>query len=269
LAAAPRSRCRAAERAHLRPGALAGERALFEAHRRHPDPALRELLVVRFLPLARHVAMCFEQSGHSREDLVQVACLALVKAVDRFDPGRGVAFSSYAVPTMIGEMKRYVRDTAWAVHVPRPLQERSARTTTAAAELSRGLGRRPTVAEIARALDCRADEVREALAVTDAHRAASLESSSGAGDDPGPAAGLREAIGYDDERLAMVERRADLAPLVGCLEQTERAALWLRYECDMTRSEIAGTLGLSQIAVARILRRALERLRSLQERQAS
>jgi RNA polymerase sigma-B factor len=226
---------------------------------------LREQLVERFLPLARHVARCFEPSGHSREDLVQVACVALIKAVDRLEPERGVAFSSYAVPTMVGEMKRYVRDTAWAVHVPRTLQERSARTTIAEAELRRGLGRRPTVAEIAVALACRADEVREALAVAEAHRAASLDGPA-AGDDGGL---LGATIGYDDERLATAERRADLEPLVGCLGPAERAALWLRYDCDLTRSEIGAVLGLSPLEVAQVLRRALERLRALQERQAS
>jgi len=237
------------------------EQTLFAAYRRHPDPVLRARLVERFLPLARHVALRFERPGASREDLVQVACVALIKAVDRFEPERGVAFSSYAVPTMVGEMRRYVRDTAWAVHVPRTLQERSARTATAEAELARGLGRRPTVAEIAGALSCRAEDVREALAVTEAHRAASLDTTAAGG-------GVGDTIGYDDDRLATVERRADLAPLVGSLDATERAALWLRYECDLTRAETAAVLGLSQLEVARILRRALERLRTLQERQA-
>ena len=136
---------------------------MFQRHHRCPDPRLREALVERYLPLARHVTTRFDGSGRPREDLFQVACLALVKAVDRFDPDRGVAFSSYAVPTMVGALKRHLRDETWALHVPRDLQDRALRTRRTAAALTRRLGRSPTVHELATALECGDGAVLEAL----------------------------------------------------------------------------------------------------------
>jgi RNA polymerase sigma-B factor len=151
-----------------RPGSRAADRALFARHRREPDPHTRALIVERFLPLARHLAHRYAGSGEPFEDVFQVACLALVKAVDRFDPDRGVAFSSYATPTVLGEIKRHFRDTGWAVHVPRDLQESGLRAGRAVTELARRLGRRPTVGEVAGFLGRPEEEVLEALEATTA-----------------------------------------------------------------------------------------------------
>ena len=238
------------------------ERALFARHRRHPDPALRAALVERFLPLARQLALRYDGPAHAYEDVFQVACLALVKAVDRFEPDRGVAFSSYAVPTVLGEIKRYFRDQTWAVHVTRDLQERCLRVSRTVDDLAARLGRAPTIAELAGATGCSEEEVLEALDVASAHRAASLDAPQRAEDEADVALG--ETIGGDDELLATAEQRADLEVLVGRLGAHERAALRLRFECDLTQSEIAAVLGVSQMQVSRILRRALERLRRLQ-----
>jgi len=244
-----------------RADALAEERELFARYRRRPDPALRDHLVERFLPLARHLAARYDRHGHSHDDIFQVACLALVKAVDRFDPDRGVAFSSYAVPSVVGEIKRYFRDQTWAVHVTRDLQERALRVAGAVPDVARTLGRRPTVAEVATAVRCTEDEALEALRAATASRAASLDAPQRT--DEGSAVTLAETIGYDDDRLATVEQRADLSDLVDRLTACERAVVRLRFERDLTQSEIAEVLGLSQFDVSRILRDALERLRRL------
>jgi RNA polymerase sigma-B factor len=237
------------------------ERALFARQRREPDPALREALVERFLPLARQLAMRYEGPSHSYEDVFQVACLALVKAVDRFEPDRGVAFSSYAVPTVLGEIKRWFRDQTWAVHVARELQERALRVSGAVDDLAARLGRAPTIAEVAAATGASTEDVLEALEAAGAHRAASLDAPVRADDDAEMALG--DTLGALDDAIAAAEQRADLSALVGRLGARERAALQLRFEEDLTQAEIAALLGVSQMQVSRVLRRALERLRRL------
>jgi RNA polymerase sigma-B factor len=237
------------------------DRRLLERLHRHGDQTARAALVERFLPLARQLALRYDGPTHAFEDVFQVACLALVKAVDRYEPDRGVAFSSYAVPTVLGEIKRYFRDQTWAVHVTRDLQERCLRVSRTVDDLGPRLGRPPTIAELAGATGCSQEEVLEALDVASAHRAASLDAPQRAEDEADVALG--ETIGGDDELLATAEQRADLEVLVGRLGERERAALRLRFECDLTQSEIAGVLGVSQMQVSRILRRALERLRRL------
>src|SRR3954454_2768674 len=244
-----------------RADALAEERELFARYRRRPDPALRDHLVERFLPLARHLAARYDRHGHSHDDVFQVACVALVKAVDRFEPDRGVAFSSYAVPTVVGEIKRYFRDQTWAVHVARDLQERCLRVSSAADDVAARIGRPPTIAELARETRCSEEEVLEALEVASAHRAASLDAPQRADDDADLA--LAETIGGDDDRLAVAEHRADLSVLVGRLGARERMVLRLRFEDDLTQAEIAALMGVSQMQLSRLLRRALERLRRL------
>jgi len=240
---------------------------MFRRHHRCPDPRLREALVERYLPLARHVTTRFDGSGRPREDLFQVACLALVKAVDKFDPDRGVAFSSYAVPTMVGALKRHLRDETWALHVPRDLQDRALRTRRAAAALTRQLGRAPTVHELATELKCGDAAVLEALRAGSAYRAVSLDAPREPAAERHPA--RSERLGYEEPRFARVEQGADLWSLVGALGTQERAVLRLRFELDLTQPEIARALGVSQAHVSRMLRRALEHLRTLEAADAA
>jgi len=240
-------------------------RALFERHRLGPDPWLRERLVERHLPLARRIASRYAGEG-SAEDVFQVACVGLIKAVDRFDPARGVAFSTYAVPTMVGEVKRYFRDRTWAVRVPRDLQERSLRAERAVWDLATRLGASPTVGDVARFLDLPDEEVLEALDAASAQRATSLQ-SPGRADEDGEVE-LGDTIGDEDERFAAVERRADLAALTRHLSPGERAVLRLRFSHDLTHAEIAAALGVSQMQVSRTLRQAVERLRRLRAAEA-
>ena len=235
------------------------ERALFARHRRCPDPAIRDALVERFLPLARHVAARYDGPGRSHDDIFQVACVGLVKAIDRFDPDRGVAFSSYAVPTLIGEIKRYFRDQTWAVHVTRDLQERTLRTARAVPHLARQLGREPTVGEVAALMGYAEGEVLEARHAASAYTAASFEAFERGREGTGELT-LGDTIGCEDERLARVEQRVDLWSLVDRLTRRERTVLWLRFERDLTQREIAAVLGVSQIEVSRTLRRAIQRL---------
>ena len=237
------------------------ERALFALQRRDGDPALREALVERFLPLARRLALRYDTPGVAFEDVFQVACLALVKAVDRYEPDRGVAFSSYAVPTITGEIKRHYRDRTWAVHVARDLQERCLRVARAVDDLAARLGRPPTVAEIAPVCGCTEEEALEALEVASAHRATSLDAPQATDDES--QAPLGETIGAEDARFDTAEARADLETFVCRLGPDERAALRLRFEDDLTQAEIAALLGVSQMQVSRLLRRSLERLRRL------
>jgi RNA polymerase sigma-B factor len=252
VAAPPARRAR-----RRRADALAAERALFARYRRERDPALRTELVERALPLTRHLAARYDAPDHARDDIFQVACLALVKAVDRSDPDRGVAFSTYAVPTVTGEIKRYFRDQTWAVHVTREVQERALRLARAVPDA----GRRPTIAQMAAAAGATEEETREALRAANAYRAASLEAEQRAGDGAGVT--LAETLSYDDERLASAEQRADLATLVERLSPRERAVLRLRFERDLTYAQIAAILGVSSLHAARMLRGALERLRGL------
>ena len=243
------------------------EHRMFQRHHRCPDPRLREALVERYLPLARHVTNRFDGTGRPREDLFQVACLALVKAVDRFDPDRGVAFSSYAVPTMVGALKRHLRDETWALHVPRDLQDRALRTRRTAAALTRRLGRPPTVHELATELECGDAAVLEALRAGSAYRAVSLDAPLEPAADRHPA--RSERLGYEEPRFARVEQGVDLWSLVGALGTQERAVLRLRFEFDLTQPEIARALGVSQAHVSRMLRRALEHLRTLEAADAA
>jgi RNA polymerase sigma-B factor len=267
IAPAPPPRRARPSAGRRRADALAEERALFAHYRRRPDPALRDELVERFMPLARHLAARYDAPGHSYDDIFQVACLALVKAVDRYEPDRGVAFSSYAVPTVVGEIKRYFRDQTWPVHVTRELQERALRVARATPDVARRLGRQPTVAEIAEAVHCTEDEALEALHAAGAYRATSLDAP--ASHDGEAALTLADTIGSDDERLDTVEWRADLSELVQRLSALEQAVLRLRFERDLTQSQIADVLGVSQMHVSRVLRGAIERLRRLEARTAA
>jgi RNA polymerase sigma-B factor len=237
--------------------------ALFRDFRKTQDRGARETLVERFLPLARRLARRYERGDESFDDLLQVASLGLVKAVDRYEPDRGVAFSSYAVPTILGELKRYFRDTGWAVHVPRGLQERAMKVDQTAAKLTTRLGRPPSMAEIAEGMGLTLEEVLEAMGAAQAYDAVSLEAGR---DTERPEEGtIGETLGEVDERLELVEYGQTIAGTLKALPDRDRLVLRLRFVDDLTQSEIAERIGVSQMQVSRLIRRALERLRTVAE----
>jgi RNA polymerase sigma-B factor len=238
-------------------------RLLFRYHR-HGDQIAREQLVERLLPLARRMARRYRRSDEPLDDLVQVATLGLIKAIDRFDPARETAFSSYAVPTMLGELKRYFRDNGWAVHVPRGMQERVMQVDNAVKELSRRLGRSPSVAEIGDVLELSQEQVLEAMEAASAYDAVSLESYRFG--DEGDGETYAESIGVEDERFELVEYGATIAPTLQALPPRDRIVLHLRFVEDLTQAEIAERVGVSQMHVSRLIRRALERLRTVADR---
>ena len=234
---------------------------LFERWRRQKDRRARDELIERFLPLARKLARRYAQSNEPYEDLVQVASLGLVKAVERFDPSRGFAFSSFAVPTIVGELKRYFRDTAWALHVDRGAQEKARKMTEAQRRLSSRSGRMPTVDELAQYLEITQEEVLDGLQTAEAYGAVSLDAPMSGEDDEETS--RLEAIGEDDDRLEMVDDHATIFAAARHLPTREREILYLRFGEDLTQSEIADQIGVSQMQVSRLLRRSLNRLREL------
>jgi RNA polymerase sigma-B factor len=251
-AAAVESAMRTADRRTL------SERRLFCRYRDQGDGAAREELAARFMPLAKRLARRYAWGREPVEDLVQVACLGLVKAIDRFDHERGIAFSTFAVPTIVGELKRHLRDTTWSVHVSQRMRQRVLEVTRATDQLRARLGRPPTAEEIAEAIGVTVVCVVEAAAAATAYDTASLDhpaDSAQSGDDRHP------AIGFEDERFELVEYGAILEPALGALPARERVILRLRFDRDMTQGEIAQALGLSQMHVSRLLRRSLGKLR--------
>jgi RNA polymerase sigma-B factor len=215
------------------------------------------------MPLARQLARRYQRANEPLDDLVQVASIGLVKAVDRFDLDRGVAFSSYAVPTILGELKRYFRDSSWAVHVPRGTQERAMQVDRAVKDLSGQLGRSPSVDEVADRLDVSAEEVLGAMEAGQAYEAVSLDAQRSGGDADGET--VADSIGAEDERFELVEYGATIAPTVKALPKRDRLVLRLRFVEDMTQAQIAQRIGISQMQVSRLLRRALARLRTVAE----
>ncbi len=239
---------------------------LFVRWRRDRDRQARDELIARFLPLARKLARRYVQSSEPYEDLVQVASLGLVKAVERFDPDRGFAFSSFAVPTIVGELKRYFRDTAWALHVDRGAQERARKITDAQQKLGSRTGRMPTIDEIAQYLEISQEEVLDGLQTAEAYGAVSLDAPM-AGEDDEDSTRL-DSIGEEDLRLARVNDHATIFGAARHLPDREREILFLRFSEDLTQSEIADRVGVSQMQVSRLLRRSLNRLRELTDQTA-
>lgn len=236
---------------------------LFDRWQRGHDRSARDELVARYLPLARKLARRYGGAREPFEDLLQVACLGLVKAVDRFDCSRGTAFSSFAVPTIMGELKRYFRDQGWAVHVPRGAQERAVKVEDAQQRLSAGSGRAPTVPELAEYLELSLEEVLDALETSRAHHAASLDAPSENGETDGGS--VVDAIGGDDPRLRRIETRLTVGIAAEELTEREREVLALRFVHDLTQTQIAERVGVSQMQISRILRRAIARLGELTE----
>ena len=253
----PRDGSSPARRAHE-------ERALFERLAADPsDARAREALVARYMPLARSLARRYQRAGDPLDDVLQVASLGLIKAIDRFETSRDIAFSSYAVPTILGEIKRYFRDCTWAVRMPRDLQELTLRVDRAVARLAEERHRQPSVREIAVALGETEEAVLDALQAGDAYRAVSLDAPRAHGDDG--VATLGECIGAGEDGFACAEDRATIERLLRILTDREREILHMRFSLDMTQAEIGAVVGVSQMQVSRVIRRALERLRTLAE----
>jgi len=225
------------------------------------DAAARELLVARFLPLARQLARRYQRAGEPLDDLMQVASMGLIKAIDRFDPSREIAFSSYAVPTILGEIKRHFRDRTWAVRVPRDLQELTLRVDRAVGELSENLRRQPSIDEIGEAVGADEEHVLEALQAGGAYRAVSFDAPRGS-DGEDEVATLSDTIGVREEGFDRAEERATLANLLTTVTPREREVLRMRFEEDMTQAEIGDVIGVSQMQVSRVIRQALMRLRA-------
>ena len=241
------------------PVSAADSQELFQRWRQGRDREARDELIGRFLPLARKLARRYVQSSEPYDDLVQVASLGLVKAVERFDPGRGFAFTSFAVPTIVGELKRYFRDTGWAIHVDRGAQERARKINEARQAISARTGRPPRVDELAQYLELSEEEVLDGLQVAEAYGTVSLDAPVAGEED----ASRIDAIGDEDERLGLIDDQTTIFAAAKHLPQREREILYLRFGEDLTQSEIAERVGVSQMQVSRLLRRSLHRLRQL------
>jgi RNA polymerase sigma-B factor len=231
-----------------------------------PEPsrlAAREGLVALHLPLVEHCARRFRNRGEPFEDLVQVGTIGLLKSIDRFELDRGVEFSTYATPTIIGEIKRHFRDKGWAIRVPRRLQELRLQIATATSELTQTLARSPTPRELANAIGCTVDDVVEGIESSNAYSTLSLDAAD---DTDEGGVSMLELLGSDDQGLEHIEIRESIKPLLEALPQREKRILLLRFFRNKTQSEIADEIGVSQMHVSRLLSRTLEQLRtSLQE----
>ncbi|MGV3562709.1 MAG: RNA polymerase sigma factor SigF [Nocardioides sp.] len=221
--------------------------------------AARDALVRLHLPLVEHCARRFRNRGEPFEDLVQVGTIGLIKSVDRFDTERGVEFSTYATPTIIGEIKRYFRDKGWAIRVPRRLQELRMQIGTATAELTQDLGRSPTASELAAHIGCTVEEIVEGIESSNAYSTLSLDATDDSDDG---AASMLDALGELDAGMEHVEIRESIKPLLDQLDAREKKILLLRFFKNMTQSQIAEEIGVSQMHVSRLLNRTLEQLRS-------
>jgi RNA polymerase sigma-B factor len=234
--------------------------ALFERWQRDKDPCARECLVERYLPLARKLAARYRgRGGEPFDDLLQVASLGLLKAIDRFDPDVGTAFSSFAVPTILGELKRYFRDTGWSAHVPRGAQELALKVQEAKQVVSSRVGRSPTVAELAQYMEVPIEQVLDGLEAAAAHHTGSLDEPLDELD--GESRSLSDVLGEDDPRFEQIDAILTITSAARELSEREQRVLQLRFHGELTQSEIAKRIGVSQMQVSRILRRALERLR--------
>jgi len=236
-------------------------RELFVRWQQQRDSHAREELVRRFLPLARKLARRYVGAHEPFDDLMQVSSLGLVKAIDRFDTSRGTAFSSFAVPTILGELKRYFRDLGWSVHVPRGAQELALRVEEGRQRLTTKTGRPPSVPDLAEYLELSIEQVLEALETAGAHHTASLDAPREDGAEESGT--LADAFGDIDQRFELVDAKVTIARAARLLGPCERRVLGLRFVEDMTQSQIASLIGVSQMQVSRILRRALDQLHEL------
>jgi RNA polymerase sigma-B factor len=236
------------------------DQELLVRYHRDGDLAAREELIVRFIPLARQLAGRYRGAGENQEDLVQVACLGLLKAVDRYEPDRGSPFTKYAVPTMLGELKRHFRDKGWAVHVPRATQELVLKVSDAMSTLPSKLGRSVLPRDVANALGVSVEEVLEAMEAATAYEATSLDAPRPGGDDDDGGWTLGDSVSEDEHGYELVEIGETLRGTMHALPPRDREILHLRFGEDMTQAEIAERVGVSQMHVSRLLRRSLDRL---------
>jgi RNA polymerase sigma-B factor len=246
---------------HASPNGHHDEQELFARWHEHGDREAREALVARFMPLTRSLARRYDRSSEPFDDLLQVASLGLLKALDRFDPELGHSFPSFAVPTILGEMRRYFRDSGWSVHVPRGAQERALRVRDAQEQLANERGRAPTVNQLAEYLEFDIEEIIDALQAIQAYEALSLDAPRPGADDDVMAYG--DSMGHDDERFELVELDATISAVLERIPPRERLILRMRFVEDLTQTEIAARVGISQMQVSRLLRRSLDQLRAL------
>jgi RNA polymerase sigma-B factor len=232
-------------------------RRLLEAYKRDGDLAARDRLIADLMPLVRSLALRYTGRGESLDDLVQVGSIGLINAVDRFDPDRGVELTTYAVPTILGEIQRHFRDKAWAVHVPRSVKELRLRLARLLDSLSGELGRSPTIEELAKAAGAEVEEVIEALESDQAYTARSL--SAPVDDESGGTLG--ELVGEQESGYAIVEEGSLVQAGLEALEPRERRIVELRFFGGLTQSQIAAEIGISQMHVSRLLRAALQTMR--------
>lgn len=252
----PRSgRLDPAQRAEIRE--LFEEMAATQDERRRRQ--LRDRLVELNLPLVRHLARRFSHTAEPLDDVIQVGTLGLIKAVDRFDPSRKLEFSTFAVPTVLGEIRRYFRDATWAVHVPRGARELYSAIGTARADLAQRLGREPSNADLAAQFDVTEDDIQAALDAGAGYASSSLESMA----DSAGGVGRDASVGFDDLRLDQVESRADLRPALAQLTQRQREVIVQRFVYDRSQTQIAAELGVSQMQVSRLLARSTRELREM------
>ena len=234
------------------------ERELLERYHLVGDRRARDELVRRYIPATRQLARHYARSHEAIDDLAQAATVGLIQAIDRFDLEMGTNLSTYAFPTMAGELKRYLRNTRWGVHMPRGMQERTLEVRRATEQLSGHLDRAPKPAEIGEALGMSVEHVLEALLAEGARDPMSLQAPRHDEEDSGP---LVEAVGSDDEGFERVDERSAVAAALRTLPERERRIIELRFGKDLTQSEIAADVGVSQMQVSRLLRRAIGRMR--------
>jgi RNA polymerase sigma-B factor len=236
--------------------------SLFAKYAEAKDSKIRDRLVAMHQNLVRFLAGKFINRGEPIEDLVQVGTIGLINAIDRFDPARGTKFSTYATPTIVGEIRRHFRDKAWSLKVPRRLQELNLAANKVADNLSQKLGRSPTIQEIAHAVDASEEETLEAIELGNAYDTVSLDTKLAYEGESAPLS-LSEFVGDTDDSLESLEKYGDLNQAMDCLDQREKSIIYLRFFKDMSQTEVAKKLNISQMHVSRLQQKALKRLKDL------
>src|SRR3954470_6452345 len=241
----------------VRPG-VASDAELLRRYHEHGDVDARQLLIERHVGFVRRLARRYARRGEQLDDLTQVGCVGLIKAIDRFDGSFGANLTTYAAPNILGEIKRHFRDRGWSMRVPREIQELNVRLTRVVDELTTKLGRSPSVVELAQAAGATAEHVLEALESSSAYSALSLSEGPDPDDEGG---GPMDTLGEEDEHFEQSEQRITLARGIQRLPARERAILHLRFFEGLTQSEIAERVGISQMHVSRLIRNSLDRMR--------